>query len=135
MDNSNRYSIHGLIIDKPGIHYSEIIREFDLTNGVAAYHLSVLERENFIRSVRDGRLKRFYSTYTKVPQDQKRTPEELRWGILDYVKSRPGVSQKDIVNALGISRDSTGYFLREMVKERKLESSRKGKYTVYRPRR
>jgi predicted transcriptional regulator len=131
MDNKNRYFIHGLIIDRPGIHYSEIMREFGFTNGVAAYHLSILEKEDFIRSVRDGRFKRFYSKYTQVPREKMRTPEEVRWGIIDHVKTNPGCSQKDIVDALGISRDSAGYFLREMVKEKKVDSSRKGKYTIY----
>ncbi|NIP35568.1 MAG: helix-turn-helix domain-containing protein, partial [Thermoplasmata archaeon] len=67
LDNRTRLAIHGLVVENPGMHYNEIIREFDLTNGVAAYHLDVLEREGFIRSVRDGTLRRFYSSSTKVP--------------------------------------------------------------------
>jgi predicted transcriptional regulator/fibronectin type 3 domain-containing protein len=135
LDNKTRYAMHGVIVEKPGIHFSEMIREFNLSNGITAYHLEVLEREDFIRSVRDGRLKRFYSKHTKVPKDHKRTPLEVREAVLNLVKFKPGISQKEIVDTLGITRDSAGYFLREMVREGELEGSRKGKYTIYHPRR
>jgi fibronectin type 3 domain-containing protein len=132
LDNKTRLAIHGLVVENPGMHYSAILREFELSNGAAAYHLDVLERENFIRSVRDGRLKRFFSTETRISKEHGLTPEEMRGAIWDLVGLRPGISQKEIVYELGTSRDSTGYFLREMVGSGNLEASRKGKYTVYR---
>ncbi|MCK5415525.1 MAG: hypothetical protein KAJ35_09100, partial [Thermoplasmata archaeon] len=39
LDNKTRYALHGIIAEKPGIHYSAIKEEFGLTNGAAAYHL------------------------------------------------------------------------------------------------
>ncbi len=131
LDNNTRLAMHGLVVENPGIHYSAILRNFGLSNGAAAYHLDVLERENFLRSVSDGRLKRFYSTDMKVPKDHKKTPEEVREEILVLVEDRPGISQKEIVSELGITRDSAGYFLRELVSEKKIKDSRKGKYTIY----
>jgi DNA-binding transcriptional ArsR family regulator len=133
LDHKIRYGIQGLIIDNPGVHYSAIIREFDLPNGVAAYHLSVLEREGYIRSVRDGMRKRFYSSAAKVPKTQKLTPEELRELAAYHIRQRPGLSQKEISDELGISRDSTGYHLRELVKNGKVQASRKGKNVIYHP--
>jgi predicted transcriptional regulator len=132
LDNKTRYALHGIIAERPGIHYSAIKEEFGLSNGVAAYHLEVLEREEFIRSVRDGRLKRFYSYDTKVPKNPKMTPEETRRAIVALVKERPGISQKRIINELGIERASVGYFLRELVKEGQLKADRQWRYTVYR---
>ncbi len=132
LNNKNRYAIHGLIIDKPGIHYNAILKEFELTAGVITYHLDVLEKERFIRSVRDGRLKRFYSARAKVPRDQRLTPEEIRESIVEMVKERPDISQMELIEELGIDRDTVGYHLRELVKEVRLESERKGRYVVYR---
>ncbi len=132
LDNKTRYALHGIISEKPGIHYTALKEEFDLANGAAAYHLDVLEREEFIRSVRDGRLKRFYSTDTKVPENPRMTPEEVREAIVQLVRERPGISQKRIINELGVDRDSVGYFLRELVKEGTLRDSKDGRFTVYR---
>jgi predicted transcriptional regulator len=132
LDNKTRYALYGIISEKPGIHYSAIKEEFGLTNGVAAYHLEVLEREEFIRSIRDGRLKRFYSYDTKVPKNPKMTPEETREAIIQLVRERPGISQKRIINELGIERASVGYFLRELVKEDQLVADKQWRNTVYR---
>jgi len=134
LDNKTRYAIHGIVIENPGIHYNAIQREFGLTNGAAAYHLRVLEREDFIRSVRDGRLRRFYSRTTKVPEEKRLTPEQIRERVLELVTARPGMSQREIVLELGIERDTVGYHLRILVSEGKLQAGRKGRYMVYRSR-
>jgi predicted transcriptional regulator len=134
LDNKTRYALHGIITEKPGIHYSAIKDEFGLSNGEAAYHLDVLERENFIRSVRDGRLKRFYSSRTKVPKDRRMTPEEIRETILEVVKENPDISQMELIEELGVDRDTVGYHLRELVKEDQLEADKQWRYTVYRVR-
>ena len=131
LDNKTRHALLGIIITNPGIHYQAIMREFDLKNGVAAYHLNVLEREEYIRSVRDGRLKRFYSTDTKVPKGQRMTPEEVRVAILDLVASQPGISQKRIVNELGIDGETVRYHLRVLLENKELRDAREGKHAVY----
>ena len=135
LDNRTRYALHGLIIENPGLHYNAIIREFGLTNGEAAYHLSVLEREGFIRSVRDGTLRKFYSTTTKVPREHRATPEEMRDRIMDIVDGLPGISQKQIVDELGIGRTLAGYHLGCLVTEGFIEARRDGRFTVYYPTR
>jgi predicted transcriptional regulator/fibronectin type 3 domain-containing protein len=131
LDNKTRHALLGIIIANPGIHYNAIMKEFDLKNGVAAYHLSVLEEKNYIRSARDGRLKRFYSTDVKVPSDLRLTPEGIREAITDLVVAQPGISQKGIVNELGIDDDTVGYHLRAMVESGELHSAKQGRYTVY----
>jgi predicted transcriptional regulator len=135
LDNKTRYALHGLIIENPGLHYNAVIREFGLTNGEAAYHLSVLEREGFIRSVRDGTLRKFYSTTSKIPSSKRMTPEEMRERILDLVDGLPGISQKQIVDELGIGRTLAGYHIKGLLVEGFLEARHEGRFTVYYPTR
>ncbi len=92
-------------------------------------NLNVLE---FIKSVRDGRLKRFYSTDARVPDNPSKTPEEVRGAIVELVKKRSGISQLEVMEELGIDRDSASYYLRELVKDGTMANSKEGKYTVYR---
>ncbi|MCK4300834.1 MAG: winged helix-turn-helix transcriptional regulator, partial [Planctomycetes bacterium] len=131
LDNKTRLALHGLIVENPGMHYNEIIREFSLTNGVAAYHLDVLEREGFLRSIRDGTMRRFYSTSTKVPQDFRMTPDQVRERILLLVTESPGISQKVIVDELGIGRTLVGYHLKTLIDDGYLQATRQGRFTVY----
>ncbi len=131
LDNKTRLAIHGLVVENPGMHYNEIIREFDLTNGVAAYHLDVLEREGFVRSVRDGTLRRFYSSSTKVPGGHKATPDQMRERILEMVNTNPGINQKTIVDDLGIGRTLVGYHLKTLIDEGYIEAHKQGRFTVY----
>ncbi len=131
LDNKTRYALHGVIVENPGIHYSAIKEEFGLANGQAAYHLDVLERESFIRSVRDGKLKRFYSARAKVPRDKLRSPDETREDLVDLVRRTPGISQLEVIEELGLERNEASYYLRDLVKEGRLLAEREGKYTVY----
>ena len=131
LDNKTRLAIHGLVVENPGMHYNEIIREFELTNGVAAYHLDVLEREGFVRSIRDGTLRRFYSSSTKVPASSRATPDQVRENILELVISNPGINQKTIVDELGIGRTLVGYHLKTLIDEGYIEAHKQGRFTVY----
>ncbi len=131
LDNKTRFALHGMIREHPGIHYNALMREFDLKNGAAAYHLSVLEKEAYVRSVRDGRLKRFYPTEVKVPDDFRLTPEEIKKTILEMVTSNPGISQKEIVDELDLKDITVRYHLRAMVADGTLRDSKDGRLTIY----
>lgn len=129
--NKTRYSIHGLIIDRPGINFTAIIEDLELPLGVATYHLDVLERENFVKSTRDGRLKRFYSTDSAIPKEFRLSPEALRVKILELIADRPGMSQKEIIRDMGVEREIVGYHLRELVKDGSIRDAKVGRYKVY----
>ena len=131
LDNSVRYLIHGHIIDNPGLHYKALLRELDLSNGLATYHLEVLEREGFIRSVRDGTLRRFYAADVRVPSEARLTPAQVESAIRDMVYKHPGISQKQLIEELGLARRVVGYHLHEMVRAGVLVAAQRGRNTVY----
>ncbi len=131
LDNKTRHALLGIIITNPGIHYKAIMREFGLKNGVAAYHLQVLEREDFIRSVNDGRLKRFYSKETKIPKNMRLTPDEIKETVIELVGVRPGISQKEIMNELGIDRGTLRYHLGVLDEEGTLRKAHEGNRATY----
>ena len=47
------------------------------------------------------------------------------------VTAQPGISQRSIVNELGIDDDTVGYHLRAMVESGELRSAKKGRNTIY----
>lgn len=131
LDNRARYQVHGLIIDRPGINYAAILRELGLPRGVVPYHLDILEREHFVKSVRDGRLMRFYTTDTTPPRDHRRVLEYARVALYAIVARRPGISQKELVRESGIDVEVVGYHLHALVKEGRLAETQVNRHPVY----
>lgn len=134
LDNSVRHKVHGFIEENPGEHYSAVRTALDLSNGALTYHLSVLEREGFLHSSRDGTLLRFYPAGVKAPSSARRGPEEIRNGILALIKKHPGISQKDLIRRMAVGREVVGYHLREAVKEGRVVAWKRGRTRVYRVR-
>ena len=50
------------------------------------------------------------------------------------MEETPGISQKRIIEELGVSRRAAGYHLEELVSKGELQASRDGRNTVYRIR-
>jgi len=133
LDHKVRHQILGYLTENPGQHYNAMKKALNITNGGMVYHLLVLEREGFIRSQRDGILKRFYPASVKAPEKRQRTPEELVSEIIDTVGKRPGITQKELVERLVVSDEVIGYHLRKLVREARIISWKKGKTRVYFP--
>jgi hypothetical protein len=133
LDHKVRHQILGYLEENPGQHYNAMKKALNITNGGMVYHLLVLEREGFIRSQRDGMMKRFYPASVKAPERHQRTPEELVLEIIETVGKRPGITQKELVERLVISDEVIGYHLRKLVRETKIISWKKGKTRIYYP--
>ena len=102
LDNETRGMIRGCIISDPGIHYNEIQRRLNLGNGKAAYHLQTLEREGVIRSVSDGRLRRFYPAGMRLSEIPVWL-DRLQKLIFEVLREHDGLSQREIAAAAGVS--------------------------------
>jgi predicted transcriptional regulator len=131
LDNKTRYTIHGLVQENPGIHYSAIAREMGLCNGEAEYHLTVLERHGFVRVRRDANLKRYYPVTMNVPGDNRPTAAEMRDRIVALVRRSPGISQKELVDELCVGRSLVGYHLACLLRAGLLKARRRGRFRVY----
>ena len=57
---SFRELILSLISSSPGIHYNALCKKLDSKNGVTQHHLSVLEKTNQIKSIKDGGYRRYF---------------------------------------------------------------------------
>lgn len=102
LDHEVRGMIRGCVISDPGIHYNEILRRLGLSNGKAAYHIKTLEREGFIRSVTDGRYKRFYPPGMKVTDIPVRLNPTQKL-ILEIIGKNEGLSQRKIARLMDVS--------------------------------
>jgi DNA-binding MarR family transcriptional regulator len=131
LDNYLRGQIHGYILAKPGCHYNQIKQTLNLNNGTLAYHLRKLEKEEFIKSVRDGMYKRFYPAGLKLPKKKIRLSSMQRQ-ILGLIAERPGISQKEIADEVGISAPAVIYHIGVLVGARLVKKEKKGARVEYR---
>jgi uncharacterized membrane protein/DNA-binding CsgD family transcriptional regulator len=119
LDNFTRGRIYGYIEANPGEHYNAIKKALFLPNGSLAHHLDMLMREGYVRFEIDGNYKRFYPSHMRLPADGKMSHEAGRMTriqeiVLDTVRDRPGISQREISRALNLSPSTINYHIRLM---------------------
>lgn len=131
LDQYVRGKIHGYILANPGDHYSSIRNALDLTNSSLAYHLGVLEKEELVRSRRDGMYKRFYPMGAKLPDDGGSPFSLIQKRIIQVIRETPGICQKDIASVLGVSSSTVSYHITRLVERELITSKRKGMRTTY----
>lgn len=108
LSHFTRGQIFGYIQANPGAHYNAIIQDLGLRNGVGAYHLKVLEREGFIKSMKDGIYKRFYPSNMRIPEKRLHL-SRVQKDILGTIQKHPGVTQKQVSKLLDESKQVVNY--------------------------
>jgi predicted transcriptional regulator len=126
MDHFVRGRIYEFVCQNPGVNYSAIKVQFKLTNGTVTYHLSMLERQEFIRAKQDGIYKRYFAN-NGGPSASDVEPMSLQLTIAKTIREHPGMTQKQIAKHLGSSKQLVSYHIRRMKKDGQLETSRDGR--------
>jgi predicted transcriptional regulator len=131
LDHDLRNRIYNEIKMHPGIHYRYIMSQLKLKNGTLVHHLMRLEQEELIKSERDGVYKRFYPMGMRIPKsevgqffpDGTRTynigehqVSELQMNIIDIIRERPGLTQKEISKRINESRRVVNYHIKLLIK-------------------
>jgi predicted transcriptional regulator len=129
LDHETRGLIRGYIIANPGDHFTSIKKHIGLKNGTLAYHLKILERENIIKSHRDGIFKRFYPMNTKITRDMVHmSKQEI---ILNKIIEQPGISRKELALQVGLSRQVINYHSKGLIQAGLVRSEKYGKRIQY----
>lgn len=106
LDHGRRDEVYKLVQGEPGISLSDIAQRAGLGWGATVYHLERLEKGGFVTSEKTG-AKRCFFPVGAVARDA-RAPlatlreEQLRV-VATYVHERPGTTQGEMAEALGIS--------------------------------
>jgi predicted transcriptional regulator len=92
---------------------------------VLSYHLSTLEREEYIISRRDGIYRRYYPRTNGYCN----APKELHEMIVDVVFEKPGITQSKLAKELKKSRQVINYHIKQLVNNGTIKIERKGRKT------
>ncbi len=133
LDHFIRGRIYEFIEENPGVHFNAIKKRFDMANGKLTYHLSVLEREEFVRSRTKGigLKKKFYPWNMVIPEEDTTSPTSIRDKILDTIQRSPGICQAELANSAGTSQQLVYYHLRRLEKDRVVIKRKLGRRSRY----
>ena len=104
-ENDARRTIHQLIVTEPGLCLNELVGRTGYSRNAVSYHLFVLEKEEEIVSVKDGKYRRYFLRNGKYVNGAKNVVAALRnettLKLAQTVAQRPGTIQRDICIELG----------------------------------
>ncbi len=125
LDHFTRGRIYGYIQANPGMTFTRVRESLDLKNGTLAYHLWVLERLGFIKSVREGRVRMLYLSGTPVT-GKRLVLSRLQYAILDLLKAEGAMSQSEMAKHFEASRQRVHYNVK-VLRELELVDAANGK--------
>lgn len=106
LGHATRDRVHKLVQERPGIGLTELAQEVGLGWGTAVYHLDRLEKGGFVSSERIG-AHRCYFPVGAIPRESRKGIGALKQDttrtIAQLVADRPGVTQTEVCEALGMS--------------------------------
>lgn len=111
-EHERRQHLYQLVGSYPGVSFKHLKQMMELENGTLRHHLSTLEREHYIKSIKDGKKRRFYLNGRKV-NPLSRTQQH----ILHYIRQNPNISQSEIAHLMKVSRQNVNYHIKKMEKQ------------------
>jgi len=130
-ENENRLKILKQILNNPGVHHNELLRNCDLQKGQLQWHLDVLLKYKIIKKEKFGQ----YTIYLPVTSslekhDYLETPiikSKSTSEILTIVKENPGINSAEIARILNLSRSTIKYHIDKLAKEKLVTTIRRGR--------
>ncbi len=112
--------------DNPGASFTAIRDALGLQNGVASYHLSVLEKEGLIHSESRRRHCWYYpdgdvSLWRDIPLSP------VQSAVVDQLRRSPGIGVREIARASGHRASSVAYNVKALAREGILRVERSGR--------
>jgi predicted transcriptional regulator len=99
-------------------------------NGTLSHHLHMLEKMEMIKSRREGlRYRAFYITGAKFPEKEKYRLTELQNSILDLIKNKEGITQKEIASTLNQKQQTISYNIKMMQRSGIIDLKKEGRKT------
>lgn len=129
LDHDVRQKVYTYIQSNPGAHFRSIMKSLCLKNGALAYHLTTLERAEYIKSQRDGMYRKFYLKPGRLAEPSKilKTPNEVRRLILEKIRMEPGISQSKIAQSIGESRQLVNNYVKVLREEGRIYLKKNGR--------
>lgn len=137
LDNQSRERIFQAIRNNPGINLSQVHRVAELGWGVTVYHLKMMEKKGLIASLTHARDKCFFENEPRLLALREAIAsianKEPVQRIVRTVADQPGLSQRDVIAATGLTQRTVSYYLSRLSKTGLVAASREKNFVHYQP--
>lgn len=121
LSNQSRAQLYNMVCSQPGVTFGTLARVLNIAPGTAEYHLRILEREGYIRARKCGKFVRYY------PWEMKTSPyTPVQQKIVNSLAIEPMLSQTDLAEKVGVSKQVVNYNLKQLRELGVLEEQRQG---------
>lgn len=117
LENENRNKIIDLILEQPGIHFNELLRQTGLAAGNLVWHLDILETYKVIGKKRIGKFVAYFPYYQKNPisnLDIKLSKSKLTLEILEMIEKEPGLWSNLITKRFKVDHKTIQYHVNKL---------------------
>jgi len=120
-ENENRKKIITKILQEPGIHNNELLRQCDLQKGQLQWHLYVLMQYGIIKKENVGQFSVYFPIKMAIDPNQYsrlligKSKTSLK--VLDLIEKNPGINSSTIALQLFLNRSTVKYHIDKLKKK------------------
>ena len=137
LENENRDKIITLILEEPGVHFNEILREIEISAGTLVWHLDILETFKVIQKQRIGQYLVYYPYTVKNPinkLDLKLRKSRTTLEILQLINDHPGMYQNQIARRMDLNHKTVKYHIDKLIESELIMAKKKGRKNLFFPK-
>lgn len=130
-ENENRVNILTQILNNPGIHHNEMLRNCNLQKGQLQWHIDVLLKNHIIKREKFGQYTIYFpiTSLVEIGENSRNLLKKSKTTseILDIIKKNPGIYPSKISRILNLSRNTIKYHIDKLSAENLVKLSKKGR--------
>lgn len=131
LTHKTRSLIHELVVDRPGLTFSEIMRIVKVKESTLRYHLRYLERKEVVRTKEKRGRKAYFPSMEETRKGYEKDLSKIQLKVLDIIDKDPGLDQKTLVSRMKGNRFLISYHLKRLMDMGLIRKVRDGKRVRY----
>ncbi len=114
-ENEHRKKIIKCILNDPGIHHNELLRQCDLQKGQLQWHLNVLLNNKIIHKEKFGQYSLYFPSLNEIEKAEGFingiAKSDNTTKIYEIIKKKPGITSSEISDEIQIARNTVKYHI------------------------
>lgn len=136
LEHPGRAEVYNLVKAEPGMHFNDLLHRLRFGQSTLNYHLRVLEKNDFVTRVKDGRYARFFDRqngqYSSSRKDAVSTlRNDTTAAIAAHVLRNPGVVQKELSGQFGIAPSTVSWHMQRLCSRGLVDKERDHNHVRY----
>ncbi len=130
-ENENRLNILREILNNPGIHQNELLRNCDLQKGQLQWHLDVLLKNRIIKKEKYGQYTIYFPITSSIESIEKfknlLVKSETTNKVFELIQKNPGISSSEISKKINLARNTVKYHIDKLSENNLITLKGKGR--------